>query len=131
MKKGGNLFHISYEMSSDGRADTRTVYTFFDVLGDAGGLLALLAAVASLFLHVVNFNKAENAQVSELYKPATAEADDSDKEENPQPEQQSSLKSWFFATFPECLYRCCIGRCCKYRRRDSFYDKGQEHLQEE
>ena len=85
--KGGNLFHISYEMSSNGRADSRKVYSFFDVLGDAGGLLALLAAVVSCFLHVVNFNKAENSLVSELYKPNPADDNDSDKEDSPKPEQ--------------------------------------------
>jgi len=54
-KKTSSLFVINYELSSDQRADSRVVYTFFDVLGDAGGLMALIASLAAIFLHFINF----------------------------------------------------------------------------
>ena len=50
---------------------TRDVYTYFDALGDTGGLNGILMLVAMMIMGVLNTNKAENFMASRLYKGMT------------------------------------------------------------
>jgi len=60
---------IEYYVSQDQRTFDRSVYTFWSVLGDIGGLSGILVSVVSTLLNVLNFNKPENHMASRLYKP--------------------------------------------------------------
>ena len=59
---------IWYELSLDVEQINRSVYTYFQALGDTGGLNGILISIASLIVSVLNFNKAENFLVSMLYR---------------------------------------------------------------
>ena len=52
----------------------RTVYNTFMLLGDVGGLFGLFVSLASSLLNILNYQKAENILVSDLYHTEEAAA---------------------------------------------------------
>ena len=56
-----------YEMSLDAQKVSRSVYTYFDALGNVGGLNGILISVTVSILAVLNTNKDQNHLVSKLY----------------------------------------------------------------
>ena len=46
----------------------RSVYNTFMLLGDVGGLFGLMVSVATFLLSILNFQKADNILVSDLYQ---------------------------------------------------------------
>ena len=60
---------LEFAMSLDLQKESRSVYTFFDVLGNVGGLSGILFSVAAAINNALNFNSSENRLVKELYKP--------------------------------------------------------------
>ena len=46
----------------------RAVYTFFDVLGNVGGLGGVLFSIAAFINGIFSFNRSENYLVSHLFK---------------------------------------------------------------
>mmetsp|Transcript_28809 Transcript_28809/g.38426 ORF Transcript_28809/g.38426 Transcript_28809/m.38426 type:complete len:80 (+) Transcript_28809:897-1136(+) len=46
---------LDYQMSLDKKEETRTVYNFFDVLGNVGGLSGVLFSLAAAISGTLNF----------------------------------------------------------------------------
>ena len=58
---------LMYFVERDVQKVQRSVYTFFDALGDTGGLNEILVTVSFTMLSVLNLNKAENNLAGRLY----------------------------------------------------------------
>ena len=59
---------IIYEMSLDATKISRSVYTFWMVIGDVGGLSGVLYSVCSYLISVFTHQKPENHLVGQLYQ---------------------------------------------------------------
>ena len=56
-------------MSLDLYEESRSVYTFFDVLGNVGGLSGILTSIAATISAALNYQRTEDHLVKKLYKP--------------------------------------------------------------
>ena len=54
-------------MNRDVTVVARQVYDSFMLLGDVGGLYGILISFASIILSYINYNKAENELVADLF----------------------------------------------------------------
>ena len=80
----------------------REVYTYFDSLGDTGGLNSIAITISMMILAVFNTNKAENDLVERLYK------SDADVNNRLRANRQFAIVEWFSNCLPHCLKSKCI-----------------------
>ena len=55
---------------------SRSVYTFWAVIGEVGGLRGVMISAAATILSVFNNYKSENHLISQLYRKSDSEASD-------------------------------------------------------
>ena len=67
---------LDYTMSLDAKKVSRSVYTFWTVIGDVGGLNGVLISVASTLLSVFSYQKSVNHLVSNLFWSSDPETSD-------------------------------------------------------
>ena len=95
----------------------RTLYTFFELLSDVGGLSGILVTIFTVVVSIWNFNSFENIMVSNLFK-IRKRHKDIDAEyaagkytgENNDFIKVSSAPNctdWFLSLLPECCTKCC------------------------
>ena len=58
---------LFYQHTLDAQKITRFIYTYFEALGDTGGLNGILVSIVSVLVSALNFNNSENFLVSRLY----------------------------------------------------------------
>ena len=107
-------------MSLDLNEESRNVYTFLDVLGNVGGLAAVLASVASAINDALNHQRTENYLVKELYKPTLQKQF-----------KERTVSSSFKGYLRECLPSCLSIGCLRPTNKDKYYEKGRETLARE
>ena len=110
---------INYSMNMDAVKVTRSVYTFFDLLGNVGGLAGILFSIVAFLHSICKFNAGENSLVEQLYQ----EAVDTDL---PEASGQSSCKEWMRSCFPSCLLP--RSRCLREGKKDKLYAAGRDLL---
>ena len=59
---------VTIEMDLSLIAYERTLYTFFELLSDVGGLSGILVTIFTVIVSIWNFNSFENIMVSNLFK---------------------------------------------------------------
>ena len=59
---------VTIEMDLSLIAYERTLYTFFELLSDVGGLSGILVTIFTVIVSIWNFNSFENLMVSNLFK---------------------------------------------------------------
>ena len=59
---------VTIEMDLSLIAYERTLYTFFELLSDVGGLSGILVTIFTVIVSIWNFNSFENIMVSSLFK---------------------------------------------------------------
>ena len=59
---------VTVEMDPNLMMYERSVYTFFDLLSDLGGLNGILMTFAGIFIAELNYNKFENKMVKRLFR---------------------------------------------------------------
>ena len=89
-------FSLTYEMSMGIFRIKRSVYTFFNLLGEVGGLGGILFSFAAFIHGMFKYNDAENFVVERLFK----EAVDTDL---PDSSGQNSLKEHLIDCLPSCF----------------------------
>ena len=110
---------INFSMNMDAVKVTRSVYTFFDLLGNVGGLAGILFSIVAFLHSICKFNASENSLVEQLYQ----EAVDTDL---PKASAQSSCKEYLWSCFPSCLLP--RSRCLRERQKDKLYAMGRDLL---
>ena len=60
---------LQFEVSNDAQLMTRSVYTFWQVLSDVGGVNGLLVSFVALIVSITSYQQDENFLASHLYKP--------------------------------------------------------------
>ena len=96
-------YQITYQHNLDAVKITRSIYTYFQALGDTGGLNSILVSITSVLVSVLSHNSAENFLVNRLYTSR-------DKGLGEQPKSANRSK----------LHQCCPCRRRKHRQ-DKFF----------
>ena len=118
-RKPNILLSINYSMNMDIVKVSRSVYTFFDLLGNVGGLAGIFFSIVAFLHSIWKFNASENSLVEQLYQ----EAVDTDL---PEASGQSACKEFMMSCLPSCLLP--RSRCLRERKKDKLYAAGRDLL---
>ena len=58
---------VNYELSMDSDIVARSIFTYFDALGNTGGINSILTTIATILVAFVNQNSVENYLAEQLY----------------------------------------------------------------
>ena len=107
-------------MSLDLFEEGRSVYTFFDVLGNVGGLSGILTSIAATISGALNYMRTEDHLVKQLYKPMQ-------DLKFSEPPVSSSCRSGI----QECLPSCLLINCLRRTKKDKYLARGRDILTRE
>ena len=111
---------IQFQMSIDQHVEDRSVFTFFDLLGNVGGFAGVLASIAAVINNFFNYQRGENQLVTQLYKTSSDDTDSLNTEQSP-------TREYILGCLPSCF----ISDCCIKKHKDSFFSRGREKLASE
>ena len=118
-------------MNLDVAKTSRSVYTFWTVIGDVGALHGVLFSLCAYFTSIFAFQKPTNSLVSQLYcilHPETLDPNVEQRRTRLNSERQSGLK--------ECLLSCLTKPCLEFfcirrRKNDIYFERARELLSDE
>lgn len=116
VKSRGQRLEFSFQVSLDERVITRRVLNLTQVLGEVGGLFAILIFFAQQIDAVATHRRAQTYLVSQLYKIP--------KREVPQPGKRCCSPR-------QCLARFFCCKCSRQNRRAIAFRKGKVRMDEE
>ena len=103
---------------------TRSVYTFWQLLGDVGGLNSFIISTVAFAVSFFTFNQDKNYLAGKLYKPKSTTGE----KEVLHPGKQWSLAEYL----QEMLPHCCLFLCClRPRRKDKIFRRARDSYAEE
>ena len=98
------------------------------LLGDVGGLSGLFVSIASSLISILNYQKADNILVSNLYRAEKASSPEKMLKTELDPEKQSSCMEYFQSLLPKkCLPYTCLHRT----KRDKYFERSRNAFNEE
>ena len=106
------LASITIEMDLDVTQIERKVYTYFEMLSDAGGLIGIITTVFAFISSFWNYESLENFMVSRLYK-IKKPAEEGESEPEYEQIKESGLPA-FKSMFLMCKESFC--KCLKVKR---------------
>ena len=111
-------------MSRDARLMTRSVFSFWQVLSEVGGLNGFLISIVALAVSIFTFNQDENYLAGKLYRPQSTTGE----KEILNPRKQWSLAEYLQDTLPHCCLLLC---CLRPRRKDKILSRARDSFAEE
>ena len=118
-------------MKLDAKKLTRSVYTFWTVIAEVGGLFGILISLSSQTLSVLSHHKSENHLVNHLYSEIDLNLPNANKAEArtfSNSGGQSAVKEFFL----ECLPNCCLKlRCLRRSKKDIYFSRARELFSKE
>ena len=122
---------LIYEMKLDATKLTRSVYTFWTVISEVGGLFGILISLSSSTLSVLDHQKSENYLVNQLYYEIDLNVPDANQPKTrtcSNSGSQSAIKEYFQG----CLPNCCLKlRCLRRSKKDVYFSRARELLSKE
>ena len=113
-------YSVIFELDNDVQVIDRSVFNLFVLLSDVGGLYGLFISAISTILIVINYQKADNFLVDNLYMHTDKENKKLVVEKRT---RQSALKEYFQST--------CLSCICRTSKQDRYYAKARDKLSEE
>ena len=94
------------------------------LLGNVGGLFGFLVTIASSLLNILNFQKADNLLVSDLYQTEeAASSTDLIHKTELDPYKQSSCKQYFLSLLPK---KCFSLGCLQRNKQEKYFERSRD-----
>ena len=90
-------------MDKDVDSVERSVYNFFMLLGDVGGLYGIFVSIAATLLGILNYQKFDNLLVADLFRVKNHVKPD---EHGLNSKSQYALKEYLQSCLPKCCKAC-------------------------
>ena len=129
---------VTVEMDLSLMQYSRSIYTFFDLLSDVGGLSGMFFSIFALIVAIWTYNKFDNFMAFRLFKIRKPQNELEELRRKPNGSRLRMRRSTFLklSSVPEikALVTACIPKrliCCKASRNERALERAREKLEKE